>query len=144
MRRSQLAENGGCGDGVGWRDHGAERNRRRPRHRRYERADDDGDGNGRESDREDDQARDRHPVVLEIPERRVVRRVEQYGGDEERQRKLGRERERRCCRNKREQRAAERQEYRIRRTDAARHARQDHGGDEQSEKLFEFPHTTAR
>ena len=95
MRRPQLAEHGGCGDGVGRSDDGAERNRRRPRHRRDERAGDDGDGGGRESDREDDQARDRRPVVLEIPERRVVRRVEQDGGDEQRQRQLGGQRERR-------------------------------------------------
>ena len=45
-----------------------------------------GDGDGRESDREDDQARDRRPVVPEISQRRVVGRVEQYGCDEERQR----------------------------------------------------------
>ena len=32
MRRSQRPENGGCGDGVGWRHDGPERNRRRPRH----------------------------------------------------------------------------------------------------------------
>ena len=106
----------------------------------HERADDDGDGGGRESDREDDQARHRRPVVPEISERRVVRRVEQYGGDEERQRQLGRERERRRDRNKREQRTAERQEHRIRCADAARRRRQDHGGDEETEKLFEFPH----
>ena len=55
MRRSQRAEHGRRGDGVGWRDDGAERNRRRPRHRRHERAGDDGDGDGGESDREDDQ-----------------------------------------------------------------------------------------
>ena len=57
MRRSQLAEHGRCGDGIGRSDHGAERNRRRPWHRRHERADDDGDGGGCESDREYDQAR---------------------------------------------------------------------------------------
>ena len=140
MRRSQLAEHGRCGDGVGWSDDGAERNRRRPRHRRDERAGDDGNGGGRESDRDDDQARHRRPVVPEVSERRVVRRVEQYGRDEERQRELGRERERRRAWNEREQRTAERQEDRIRRSDAARCCRQDHGGDEETEKLFELPH----
>ena len=90
-----------------------------------------------------DQPRDRRPVVLEISERRVVRRVEQYGCDEERQRKLGRERERRRDRKEREQRAAERQEHRIRCSDAAGSRRQDHRGDEQSQELFEFPHVTA-
>ena len=91
MRRSQRAEHGGCGDGVGWSDDRAERNRRCPWHRRYERVGDDGDSGGRESDREDDQARHRRPVVPEIPERRVVRRIEQHGCDEERQRELGRD-----------------------------------------------------
>ena len=90
MRRSQLAEHSRCGDSVGWRDDGAERNRRRPGHRRHERVDDDGNGGGGESDREYDQARHRRPVVPEISERRVVRRVEQHGGDEKRQRELGR------------------------------------------------------
>ena len=82
-------EHGGCGDGVGWSDDRAERNRRRPWHRRDERADDDGDGGGGESDREDDQARDRRPVIPEIPDGRVVGRIEEYGRDEQRQRKLG-------------------------------------------------------
>ena len=34
MRRPQRAEHGRRGDGVGWSDDGAERNRRRPWHRR--------------------------------------------------------------------------------------------------------------
>ena len=140
MRRPQRAEHGRRGDGVGWSDDGAERNRRRPWHRRDERVGDEGDGGGRESDREDDQAGDRRPVVLEISERRVVRRVEQDGRDEKRQRELGRQRERRRAGNKREQRTAERQEHRIRCSDAARPRRQDHGGNEETEKLFEFPH----
>lgn len=33
LRRSQLAKHGGGGDSVGWRDDGAERDRRRPWHR---------------------------------------------------------------------------------------------------------------
>jgi hypothetical protein len=40
--------------------------------------------------------------------------------------------------NKREHRTAERQEYRIRCSDAARPGRQ--GCDDQTEKLFELPH----
>ena len=55
MRRPQLAEHRGRGDGVGRSDDGAQRDRRRPRHRRHERARDDGDGERREADREDDQ-----------------------------------------------------------------------------------------
>ena len=144
MRRPQLAEHRGCGDGVGRRDDGAQRNRRRPRHRRHERARDDGDGDGRESDREDDQPRDRRPVVLEVSQRRVVCRVEQYGRDEQRQRKIGRKGERGRGRKKGEQCAAERQEHRIRCADAARCRRQNHGGDEQREKLFELMHGQPR
>ena len=140
MRRSQLAEHGGRGDGVGWSDDGAERNRRCPWHRRDERACDDGDGDGCESDREDHQPRDRRPIVLEVSQRRVVRRVEQYGCDEERQRKFGRKRERRRGWKKREQRTAERQEHRIRCSDAACCRRQDHGGDEETKELFELMH----
>ena len=79
-------------------------------------------------------------LSLQIPGRRVVRRVEQHRGDEERQRELGRDAERRRAGNEREQRAAEREEDRIRRADAARRRRQDHGRDEEGEKLFEFPH----
>ena len=137
-------EHGGCGDGIGRGDHRAERNRRRPRHRRDDRASDDGDGDGRESDREDHQARDRRPVVLEIPERRVVRRVEQYGCDEQRQRQFGRQREGRRGWNKGEQRTAERQEHRIRCADAACSCRQNHGGDEETEELFELSHVLIR
>ncbi len=141
MRRSQWAKHGRCGDGVGWRDNGAERNRRSPWQRRDQCANDNSNGDGRESNRDNDQARDRRPVVPEVPERRVIRRIEQYGGDEERQRELGRERDRRCYWNEREQRPAEREEDRIWGADAAGPARQDHGSDEQSQKLFELAHT---
>ena len=40
MRRPQLAEHGGCRNGVGWSDDSAQSNGRRPRHRRDERAGD--------------------------------------------------------------------------------------------------------
>ena len=140
MGRSQLAEHGSCRYGVGQSDDRAQRNRRCPWHRRYEHVGDDGDSGGRESDREYDQAGDRRPIVPEISERRVVSRIEQHGCDEERQRKLGRDGERGRAWNKREHRTAEGQEYWVRCSDAARPGRQDHGGDEQTEKLFELPH----
>ena len=139
MGRSQGTEHGGRRGGIGRRDDRTERNRRCPWHRWYQRVDDDGDRGGREPDGEDDQAGDRRPVVPEIPGRRVVRRIEQHGRDEERQRQFGRDGKRGRARKKREQRAAEREEHRIRRTDAARRGRQDDGRDEQTEKLFEFP-----
>ena len=81
-------------------------------------------------------------LSLRSLERRVVSRIEQHGRDEERQRELGRDAERGRAWKKRQQRTAERQEYRIRCSDAARRGRQDHGRDEQTKKLFEFPHMT--
>jgi hypothetical protein len=74
--------------------------------------------------------------------RRTPRRAAR--GDEQRQRQLGRQRERRRGRNEREQRAAERQEDRIRRPDPSRRGRQNDGGDEQAEQLFEFPMSPCR
>ena len=143
MRRPQRAEHGRRGDRVRRSDHGTERNRRCPWHGRDESVSDDGDSGGRESNREDDQAGDGRPVVLEISERCIVRGIEQDWCNEQRQRQLGRKRERRCGRKKREQRTAKRQEHRIRCADAAGNARQDHGGDEETEKLFKRSHMTA-
>ena len=81
-------------------------------------------------------------LSLQVAQRGVVGRVEQDRRDEQRQRQLGRKRERRRAWNEREQRAAERQEHRIRRADAARRGRQDHGGDEEAQQLLEFVHIT--
>jgi hypothetical protein len=140
MGRSQLAQHGGCGHCVGRGDNRTERYRRCPWHCRYEGVGDGGDGAGRESDREDDQTRYWRPVVPEISGGRVESRIEQHRCDEERQRQLGGHRKRRHARNKGEQRTAERQKDWIGCSDAARHSREDHGRDEQSEKLFELPH----
>jgi len=137
MGRSQRPEHGRCGRRVGWRHDGAQRDRRGPRQRRYERAGDDGDGGGRESDREDDEAGQRGPVFPEISRRRVVGRIEQDGRDEERQRKLGGDGERRRPGKKGEQRAAEREEDRIRCADAARPGRQEDSREEETEKVFQ-------
>ena len=94
------------------------------------------------SDREHNQTGHGRPIVPEISGRRVVSRIEQYGCDKERQRKLGRDAERGRAWKKRQQRSAERQEYRIRCSDAACRRRQDHGRDKQTKDLFEFPHVT--
>jgi len=107
-----------------------------PWHRWYERAGDDGNSGGRESDRKYDQTGHRHSIVPEVSERRVVSRIEQYGRDEERQRKLGRDAEGGHAWKKRQQRTAERQEYRIRCSNAARRSGQDHRCDEQTKDLF--------
>jgi hypothetical protein len=97
---------------------------------------DDGDSGGRESNREYDQAGHRHPIVPEISEGRVVSRIQQYGCDEESQGKLGRDAERRRAWEKCQQRTAEREEYRIRRSDATRSGGQDYRCNEQSKNLF--------
>ena len=120
LRRPQRTKHGGCRYGVRRSDDRAEPDRRCPWHRGDECVDDDGDGRGRESDRENDEARYRRPIVLEIPKRSVVSRIEQYRCDEQRQRKLGRDGERGRAWKKREHRAAQREEHRIRRSDAAR------------------------
>ena len=99
-----------------------------------------GDRDGRQADREHDQAGDRRPVVPEISRRRVVRRIEQHRRDEQRQRELGSDGERGRAGNEREERAAERQEHRIGRADAACRRRQDHGREHQADECFEFPH----
>ena len=140
MRRSKPAKHGRCGRGVRRCDDGAERDRRRPWHFRDQRADDDGDGDGREADGEDHQAGDWRPVVLEVSGRCVVGRIEQDGCNEERQREFGRYGERRRARKKREERAAERQEYGIRCAGTTRRRRQENGGEEQANHSFEFPH----
>ena len=110
---------------------------------RDEQARDGGDSRGGESDRDDDETRDRCPIVLEIPERRVVRRIQENWCDEERERKLGRQRERRRGGKKREQRTAKREEHGIRCPNATRDAGEDDGGDKEDQKLFELTHMTA-
>ena len=68
-----------------------------------QRASDDGNSDGGQSDRDDHQARDRRPVVLEVAQRCVVGGVEQHRRDEQRQRQLRRQRQLGRARQKREQ-----------------------------------------
>ena len=142
MRRSQVAEHGRCRRGVGWCDDGAQRNRRRPRHGGHQRARHHGDGDSREAHGDNDQTRDRCPVVPEVSRRCVIRRVEQYGCHEQRQRELGQHGERRCAWHEREDRAAERKEHRIGCAHAPRHRGQQRGGEDQDNEDFEFSHLT--
>ena len=69
-------------------------------------------------------------AIQEIPWRCIVTGIEQNGRYEERQRKVGGNRKRGRARKEREQRASERQEYRVRCADAARRRCQNHGHDE--------------
>ena len=110
MGRAERAEHGGRGGGVGWSDDGAERNRGGPRHLGQQRASDQGNRSGCQSHRKHNQARKRRPVVFEISRRRVVRRIQQHGRDEKREREFGRYSERGRARQKSEERTAERQE----------------------------------
>ena len=136
MRRAQRAEHCRGRYRVGRGDDRAKRNCRWPWHRWYERAGDGGNRGGRESDRKYDQTGHRHPIVPQISERRVVSRIEQNGRDEERQRKRGRDAEGRHAWKKRQQCAAEREEYRIRCSNAARRSGQNDRCDEQTKDLF--------
>ncbi len=122
-------------------DHGAERDRGRPWQGGHQRASDDGDRDGREAHREDDQPCHRRPVVPEVPRRRVVRRVEQHGRDEERQRELGQHGERRSARNEREDRAAEREKHGIGRAHPTRNGGQDRGREDETDEDFELSHS---
>ena len=121
-------------------DNRAERNGRCPWDRRYQRVGYDGDGGGGKSHDEYDEPKDRRPVIPEIPDGRVVGRIEEYGRDEQRQRKLGGNSERGRTGKKPQAGAPECKKYRIRCSDAAGRGRQDHGCNEQNKQLFELPH----
>jgi hypothetical protein len=136
MRRPQGPEHCSGRHRVGRGDDRTERNCRWPWHRWYERPGDDGNSGGRKSDRKDDQTGYRHPIVSEVSERRVISRIEQYGRDKERQCKRGGDAEGGHAWKKRQQRTAERQEYRIRCSNAPRRSGQDHRCDEQTKDLF--------
>jgi hypothetical protein len=112
MGRSQRAESGSCRHRVRRSHDRAERDRLCPWHRRYERVSDEGDSGCRESDREYNQAGHWRPIIPEISERRIVSRIEEYGCDEERQRKLSGYAERGRAWERRQQRTAEGEEYR--------------------------------
>jgi hypothetical protein len=131
---------GGRAVGIRWRDDGAERNHRRPRHRRHKRTRDQADGKRREANGTHHEADKRQPIVFEISRRCVIRRVEQDRRDENRQRELGRNGDGRRARNEREDRAADRQEDRIGRTDATGCGGKNDGSEDQANERFEFSH----
>jgi hypothetical protein len=95
--------------------------------------------NARRSEKHGDhrEARDRRPVVLQVPERCVVRGIEENRRDEEGERELRWNGDRRRAGNEREQRAAQREEYRIRRADAPRRRCEGDRGAEKKEDLLE-------
>jgi len=72
--------------------------------------------------------------------RRVVRRIEQDWGDEERQCQFRWDGERRRAWSEGEQCPAKGQEDRVGSADATRRRGQGDGRNEKNQKLFEFPH----
>ena len=140
LRRLQRPQHRGGRRGIGRRDDGAERDRRRPRQLGHEHARDDGDGGRREAHRDDDEAGDRRPVVAEVARRGVVGRVEQDRRDEQRQRQLGSDGERaaRPARTRGSRRRG--RERPDRAPDSTRGGGEQDGRDEEDEDLFEVGH----
>ena len=143
MRRAQWAKHGRGGDGIRWRDDGAERDGRRPRHRRHQRAGDDGDSDGRRPT-----ATTTRPVTGAQLSLRSLTDASNAASSS-----TGATNSANAssggsvnggAREKREQRTADRQENRIRRSDAACSSCQDYSGDEQGQQLLEFSHVTGR
>jgi len=66
--------------------------------------------------------------------------TEQHWRDEKREGELGRYGERGRARQKREERAGKRQEYRVRRSDAACQRGQDPSREDHAQECLEFPH----
>ena len=115
----------------------------RPRQGRHEGVGDHCHRDGGQSDREDDQTRDRRPVVFEVSQRRVIRGVEQHRRHEQRECEFRGQRERRRRWNKSQRCTSDGEEHRIGCTSAPGSSRQDHRRHEQNEQLFEFAHRRA-
>ena len=123
VRRAKLLEHRRRRRGVGRRDDRAERDRGRPRHVGHQHPRDDRDDDDRERDRAERQARDRAPVRAQVARRGVERGVEQHGRDEQRERELGIEHQRRHAGDQRQRGAGERHQRRDRARRSAAPAR---------------------
>lgn len=88
-------------------------------------------------DRAERESGDGSPVLPEVALRRVERSVEQYGGDEERERKLRIEHHRRDARQECERRAGNRDQGRVRRGDATCDRREDGAAEQQRDDGLE-------
>ena len=84
-----LAQDRDRGGRIRRRDDGAERDRGGPRHVRQQPVRHKRDRSRGQADGDDDQGRDRHPVVAEIAQGGVEGGVEQHRRDEQRQRQIG-------------------------------------------------------
>jgi hypothetical protein len=92
---------------------------------------------GGQEDHPDRKARHGQPVVTEVPRRRIVGCVEQYGRDEQSQGQLGLKHEGRHPRHERQGHATHGQERRIRRADPPRGSGQEDSREQQEEDRFE-------
>ena len=144
VRRPNLAENSGCRGRVRWRHDGAQGDGGRPRQARHERVGDEGNrGRGQENG-PDGQAGHGHPVVPEIPGRRVIRCVEQHGGDEEGQSQLGIEDERGGAGHERQRDPTHGKQRRIGRLNPPGGGGQQDGGHQQDQDRLESDHQRPR
>ena len=140
MRRPELPQNRGRRRGVGRRDDGAERDRRRPRHRRHERPRDHGDRDRRQARRS---RRRGSPPAPSCPSGPAARRRRPRPAAPARRRAPapGRDRSRsRRARHESQHGAAEGEKRRIRRADTPRHRGEEDGDEQDGEERFEAGH----
>lgn len=140
MGRTDLAKHrrgrGRIGRGHdGAQDEGDGEGDRRPEDVRHDR-----DGHDGEAHRDHDQPGERRPVVAQVAQRRIVGRVEQYWGHEERQREPGVERHARDAGGEGERGPTDSQQRGIGRTDAPGQRRQKNRPEEQHDHPFEEEH----
>ena len=132
VRRAELPEHRGRGRRVGRRDDGAERDGGGPRQLGHQPPGRHRDRRHGERHGDERQARDRTPILPQVPGRGVERRVEQHRRHEQCERELGVEHDRRHARHQGECRAGQREERGVGRADAPR-ARGERGADQQED-----------
>ena len=140
LRRLERAQHGGRRGRVRRRDDGAEGNGGGPLEPGNHRAGNTGDGERGQADADDDQPRDRPPVVSQIPQRRVVGGVQQHRRDEQRQREVGIDREHRHAGDERQHGATGGEEGGVRRADAPCQRSEQDGREQQRDENLEFMH----
>src|SRR5262249_57158715 len=95
---------------------------------------------GGETDGRDEEGGEGDDAPPEVAGRRVERRVQQDGRDEERERQVGLDLELGACRNEGQRGAGDREERRIRNPDTPRDPGQDHRSEEERQRRFEERH----
>src|SRR5438034_292623 len=98
------------------------------------------DGGGGQADGDDDQGRERDDVPPEVAGRGVERRVQQGGGDEERERQIGLDLELGARGGEGQRGAGDREERGIGDPDTPRETGQDHRSEEERQSPFEEGH----